>query len=340
MEKVSEQHLRNKITVITFFFSLLVIQIHATNLDVYGITGNEPDIVSRITYFVENYQVGLRSLIFVNFMAFSGFLFFRTFAWDKLKTKILSRVNSLLIPYIVWATIYYLIFAIVPRIPGLSGMISGMPNELSLIGWFRGVFIDEYYILWFLRLLIIYTALCPVWYVVLRDYRGLPTGLILIVAAIVIRSFGYGAWFRYIEAYMIGAWIGINHREWALYKNKWLSYAGFAYIIISILILRSCYSNEQTDLLLIPALWVDMDIFTPKRKLPEWMGMTFFFYVAHDLLLEPLEKILMRLTGTRPIWALFDYMCMPIIVMFILVMIAKFMKRFMPPVWRVLSGDR
>ncbi|SCY10633.1 Acyltransferase family protein [Lachnospiraceae bacterium XBB2008] len=340
MQKYSEQHLRNKITLLSFIFSLMVVQIHAHNLEAYGITGAETDIFSRLTYWAENYEIGLRPVIFVNFMFFSGFLFFRNFAWDRLKTKLLSRVKSLLIPYIVWATLYWLILTVIPMIPALSGLIAGTPGELSFLGWLRGVWVDEYYILWFLKLLILYTALCPIWFVVLRDVKGIPTGLILIIAVIVIRTLGYGAGFRYIEAYMIGAWIGINHREWPLIRNKWFTVAGLAYIIVSMFILSSPYSNEQTDLLLIPATWFAIDHFVPEKKLPEWMGMTFFFYVAHDMILEFFEKIYLKLLGPHPVWAFIDFMIMPAFVIFVLVMISKFMKRFMPPVWRVLSGDR
>lgn len=340
MEKYSEQHLRNKITIIAFILSLIVIQTHATNLESYDITGMETDIFSRLTYFVEDFEVAIRPLVLVNFMFISGFLLFRTFSWDKLKSKLLSRARTLLIPYIIWATIYYLVFAIVPMIPVLSGLITGVHSELSFMGWIRALWVDEYYTLWFLKLLIIYTALCPLWYLILRDVRGIPTGLILIAIVIVLKWFGYGTFFRNIEAYMIGAWIGINHREWPLIKNKWFTLISFIYIFVSVVIFRSCYANEQTNLLLIPAVWFAVDPFIPEVKLPDWMSLTFFFYVAHGLFLDLFEKILLRLTGPRPIWALIDFMCMPAFVVFVLVMISKFMKRFMPPVWRVLSGDR
>ena len=104
---MEEKFFRNKIQVYSFFSSLLVIFIHAFNLNTYGIDKSNP-----IVYWIEmiiSQDIGL--LAVPMFFVISGFLFFRTVSdYGSITVKQKKRIKTLLIPYLLWTTIYMLFF--------------------------------------------------------------------------------------------------------------------------------------------------------------------------------------------------------------------------------------
>jgi len=68
------------------------------------------------------------------------------------------------------------------------------------------------------------------------------------------------------------------------------------------------------------------------------MQLTFFTYVAHDMLLEAFEKILFVVVGSNPVAALLDYLFMPMIVMLVLIGVAYGLKNKLPVVWKTITG--
>jgi len=97
-----------------------------------------------------------------------------------------------------------------------------------------------------------------------------------------------------------------------------------------------------TQVLFLLALWFAIDVFmkSGKKKMPWWMSITFFTYVAHDAFLEVFEKILFRIGGSNPAFALADYVFMPVLVEALLIGIAFLMIKYLPKVWKILSGGR
>lgn len=139
--------------------------------------------------------------------------------------------------------------------------------------------------------------------------------------------------------YAFGSWIGINYKETALYQNKLLAIVSWIYIVFQFVTVFRWFSIFAQILFFI-AVWFAMDIFEFRGKLPWWMQITFFTYVAHDVFLEAFEKVFLVVFGNAPIFAFLDYLFMPFLVLLVLIMIAVFMKRFMPKIWRILTGAR
>ncbi len=337
-EKVSETYLRNKIVIISIFLSFIVIQSHAYNIIAFGIDENSTGTFERVSYIVHDYWWGVRPIVLINFFAISGFLFYRHFTPDMILSKYKSRAKSVLLPYIIWASFYYVIFDLLAKLPVIGKYINNT-NGITLLGWFRSLVTDEYYTLWFLKVLIVYIALCPVFYFLLKDYKGLPTGLILIVVVLVVKYMGGLDFFRNLEGYLIGAWIGINHKDWVLYKSKALTWISIIYLIFELAV-KSFYMNVFYEALLIPVIWFVADIAGTEKKLPEWMSYTFFIYVAHDIILETLKKICQILFGLSGLASLLEFIFLPFVALFLVVLVAIFLKKFCRPVWRILSGDR
>lgn len=147
----SEHNLRNKITLLSFGCSLLVIWIHTYNLEVYGITENASGF-SYILYCIEKFWANITQIAVPMFFFISGFLFFRNFSWNKLRDKYASRIRSIVIPYVCWCTLYYIYFVILSKIPFASNIIGEEAMvTLSLDEWIKALWAESYYVLWFLK---------------------------------------------------------------------------------------------------------------------------------------------------------------------------------------------
>jgi hypothetical protein len=144
-----------------------------------------------------------------------------------------------------------------------------------------------------------------------------------------------------IEYYLAGAYIGINCREYIFVKNTKISFGGCIYILATMFTGFRIW-NFVTKLLFIFAVWFALDCIPQleERKFPWWMSITFFTYVAHDAILEAFEKVIMRVFGLIPLFALLDYIFTPLIIEMVLIGVAYVLKKFLPMVWKLLTGSR
>ena len=342
--KSTETHIRNKITILTFISSILVIYIHTYNAVPYGIE----DATSGFPYAIlciENFWGGsIAGRANALFFFISGLLFFRTFQIQDLFKKWKSRVKSILIPYVIWCSLYYLYYVAVTHIPFVVRLMNGNETiEFSITNWIDWLWKDQYFTLWFLKSLIMLIALAPVLWVLFNNHvKKIPTGTILLIVFILCLSKGLipiklpaG-----IDSYAVGAYIGMNHREQLKWNNKVASILGLLYTAFMVLS-NMRFINLYTQILLFVAMWFALDLINlDEKKFPWWMSITFFTYVAHDVFLEMFEKIFLKLFGTQPIFALLDYIFMPIVTFWVLVLIAWLLRKCAPHVWKVVTGAR
>lgn len=340
----TEQIFQNKITLISFICSILVIYIHTNNLETYGIDKNSIGI-ARVLYVGESYWFKVVQVAVPLFFCISGILFFRTFEISKLMEKWKSRFYSIVVPYIIWCTLYYLYNVLCTNIPMIKDMIAGCTVvELSITEWIKWLWVNEYYTLWFLQNLIIYIAITPIIWLLLKErIKKIPIGLCILVLLLACKKYLNVSFanMQGIEFYLVGSYIGLNCREEIKYKNRIISIFSIIYIGF-ILITSFRYWNFELELLFFFAIWYAIDFLMTSLncQLPWWMSITFFTYVAHDFILEAFEKILWILGGNRPIFALLDYIFMPVIVEILLIGIAYILKTYFTPLWRVINGSR
>lgn len=338
----SETSIRNKITLITFICSIFVVYIHACNIKQYGLSGDSAGL-ARFMYLFESYCEEVFDIAVPVFFIISGMLFFRTFEIKKLLTKWRSRLFSLVIPYVLWCSIYYFYYVVCTRTKLAGFMSGGEPVELSIRTWLRYIWPDPYYTLWFLENLIIFVILAPVIWLLLKDHkRKIPTGAVMLIVLLCVysRYLLHISWLNGLDTYLVGSWIGLNCKELFGYRNKAVSLVGAAVLAVSFA-LDFEPLNILTEIVVFLAIWFAFDLLKlSDRKMPWWMGVTFFTYVAHDLLLEALEKIFLLLCGRSAVCALLDYVLMPIATLLLLFLAAYVMRRWLPHLWKALSGSR
>lgn len=339
----SEQFSRNKVTILSFFCSIMVIYIHSYNLTTYNINSSSYGF-SKIVFEIENFGNNITTIAVPMFFFISGFLFFRTFEIHQLLCKWNRRIKSIILPYIVWCTIYYLYFVIGTNLPATKSLMNHETVHLSFLEWASWLWINEYYTLWFLKNLIVFIILAPfIWFLLKNHLKIVPTGFIILISLVIVLKIisTESVFVIGLTEYLVGSYIGINHKAAFFYKNKVLSWVSFSYIIL-MCFTSFKYLGPLTDIALIFALWFFLDIFKGIKNFspPWWMTITFFTYVSHDLLLESFESIFYISFGSSPIFALLDYLFMPLLVELILICIANIIKKFLPILWRILSGDR
>ncbi len=83
-----------------------------------------------------------------------------------------------------------------------------------------------------------------------------------------------------------------------------------------------------------------MDVKELSMTTPWWIRITFFVYVSHDIILEIFEKIVLLVWGVNPIFALLDYLFMPVIVFVVLYIIACVLRKYTPKIWSIATGGR
>ena len=191
--RYTEDSFRNKISIISVVCCMLVIWIHTNNMEVYGITNQGRTVMESVTYRFETIWMGIEGMAVPMFFFISGFLFYRNYDLSKIGEKYRSRFKSILIPYLIWASFYYLFFVVISWIPAIAEKMNAPAGqELSVIGWLRSLWPDQYYTLWFLKNLIVFIAISPLVYVLLKDRRVkdnkiyLPTGILAYVIIVVL----------------------------------------------------------------------------------------------------------------------------------------------------------
>ena len=340
-----EKCFHDKIVYISFILCIMVIQIHTYNVEMYQLSGRN-DFFTGIVIAVENYINKLETVCVPFFFFISGVLFFRTFRWDRMWEKYKSRIRSILIPYILWCTIYYLYFALLTRLPGISHCVNSEMAELSLGEWLQWLGPKSYYTLWFLKELMILILISPVIYVLMKNHgnRKNATGVIVYVILIAVTVL-WGINVGFNIYYFGGALLGINYDSLLHDKNKGLSIASTLYVLLYLISLPWQNSNgfvgQIGKLIFIVAVWFALDLILQYKNEPRWwMSITFFVYCIHDLILEALEKIFFVIFGNATLFALVDFICMPMIVFGLCVLLAWILKRYMPWVWKIISGSR
>ena len=141
---------------------------------------------------------------------------------DKLREKYISRIHSILIPYLLWCTVYFLFFAVLVSIPYTRNQIdpAALNITVSFYGWLRSLWPDEYYTLWFLKELLLYILFCPlIWYVLKNRYTG---GIVIVVLMFIDLAGVYPIPLDGIHYYLSGAYLAIHLKGYEYYRTQCL----------------------------------------------------------------------------------------------------------------------
>ena len=164
----------DRITRLYFLLSIFVIFIHANNLTYYGEA--DGDLVWTEVYYMEKLlSPVIGNICTPTFFLLSGYLFFRNLdifsvdIWTQVRKKQLRRVRTLLVPYLIWNSLYLLFYMFIARIPVVSHFMRNQAMELSFVNIVKGVFFHEAnFVFWYMATLIILVVLTPLIALILK----------------------------------------------------------------------------------------------------------------------------------------------------------------------------
>lgn len=344
--RLTKEELFNKISVISFFLSIGIMSIHCYNVHIYGLEGAGDDL-SRAAAHFEICMNRLESVCVPMFYAISGYLFFRDFAWDQLLPKWKRRIFTLVIPYVLWCTLSYLFYVIISFIPQIASHVNPESTplpELSLSSWLSCIRYATYTPLWFLSSLIVLTILGPVVWALFKNHlTRVPTGLIVLVLSFLIKEGIIRLSIPYnVTNYFIGAYIGLNHPDLPLIRSRKLSVpAGLGIILVIVSVFAGLpQDTELRNLLLMALIWIFADCLRYDHEIRWYLKISFFLYCAHLIPLTILDKLFLITFGKGAIQALTSYLLNPLLITIFLIGAAWFLKKYLPAVWKLLTGAR
>lgn len=341
---MKENQFRNKVTWFTFVFSILVVWVHSYNSELFLGRTEEAALISAFEHGIGD---TIAQIAVPGFFMISAYLFYRNFSWNKLWPKWNSRIRSIMIPFIIWNSLYYLGYVTASRLPYLSDVVGKGVVPFGLIPAVDAIIHYTYnYVFWYLYQLILLIALAPVIYPVLRRrYLGI---LVMILMAVGVYS-GFAIPHLNLDAllyYSAGTYASLHLRPYVEKWNKKTALYGLL-LLLGVTMYRfapgilgdSTMAIVLFRLLIPVALWMMID----ESRLGEarnWMKYNFFLYATHFALVRLINKTAALVLPTTLYLPLVLYLLMPALVLLISYPVGALLRRYLPGIWRVLNGGR
>ena len=365
-----ERRFHDQISWLMFLFSIFVIWVHSYNVDLFS--GGAQDGVWSLADRIENFvSVGLGQIAVPGFFLLSSYLFFRNFSWDKLLRKWKSRGFSVLIPYVVWNLIYYLGYMAASRFLAIRSVVGRDIIPFSVQEIWRAVSQYAYApIFWYLYQLIFLIIVSPMIYALVKNRA---VGLFWIVGLVFavhlhldMRHPNTDALLYYsVAAYFAVHRRGLVERSMEEEAAGWNAASvipnhvgrrcfaeGLAGVMISVFCYRRMMAPEAAVLwtcfyrMAVPMTCWAFACGVRLPKIRPWMRQSMFLYAIHFIVVRFVNKgtavVTRSLAGTTTAAgiSLVVYFLLPAIAVIASYILAKFLVRFLPGVWRVLSGGR
>ncbi len=337
MEVIYNDRFFHKVSLLRFVSIVGVLYIHAENYDQFGF------LDGTAGYLAEQKLIGSFEWAVPLFFFLSAFLFFRDFSWDCLLAKWKRRAKTLLLPYLLWNTIYFVLFAVLPRLPFLSGLINAAPAPITVNEIFQSVFLHTYSgFMWFIKTLILLTLCAPVFYALLSK-RWVGEGVIaLLFAMLLIRPFSFPSvtslsW-RFLFFYALGAYLALRRPELLVRPVHRRLRIALAVCIPLLALTNAFFDNELYSVFMVFCIWYAIDMNSvPESRL---FDTSFFVYLMHILVFSVVKKIQYALLPHTQAFMLIAYASVPVFALLVLIPLAFLLWRRLPRAYRFLTGGR
>lgn len=157
------------------------------------------------------------------FFFISGYLFYRTYTPKDYIRKLLTRIHSLLIPYLIWNTLFAFLWYVVIRC--CPQYVSDRFPYDSVWDVLLGIFSCQYTILWYVGVIFVYALLAPfVWQMVYHRITFLFLMPLLCVVCVVFRH-PFCSPILWLPLYSAGAYVGVHFKDFFCRKQPtWLTW--------------------------------------------------------------------------------------------------------------------
>ena len=338
--------------IISFLLSIFVFFIHISSFAQYSNTCSAISAVNeRASFF---FKESFTRFAVPMFFILSGIAFFKGYDNSKYLNKIQSRIFTLVIPYLLWNTIW-MIFDMVCSYTFISNFFVGRQQfSLTFANVLKGIFFYGNNLpFWFVFNLIIFSLAAPLIHFIVRNkYIGIASIILLTILA----TFGIGIPSSVFYSstsiiyYLIGAIIGKHYFDFASRKaNKGIRYSSII-LLLSYITLKNIFPSYHYSLEILLqvvvfslssfALWNIMDIFIDKIKPRKIYSNSFAIYAMHINISAIITKLVFLCFPKSEWMAIPNFIITTIFTLTIIYLICIFLQKFFPKVHAILLGNR
>ncbi len=291
------------------------------------------------------------------FFVISGFLFFvkGPLTPSAYVSKLKKRIQSLLIPYIIWNLLYWGIFILKSKIlPGdlsIGALTHLTTTEFLRMFWnLRSGFYPMCAQFWFLRDLMVMMVLSPIIYICVKYLKLL---FVVIFGLMWIFNFGWeitGLSITSIFFFSVGAYIALFKINFVKFSKYGILVFFIMYTILSSVALYSIGNPmmerfktlsilcEMICIIGLTTIFIRRGLWEPNNFLSE---SSFFIYASHQIILAILVKQLVSLLSPMDGLKLtIIFLVSPIIIICVSLIIYWQMRKTMPLLTKILTGGR
>jgi len=351
MNYKSETIFWKKKEFISFISSILVLFIHSYFAQDNVSTSFISIINQKFSFF---FSRSITQFAVPMFFMLSGISFFKEYNNKKYLTKIKSRIYTLVIPYLLWNTVWMLweIFGSYSFISKFSATSEQYPLTLASI--LKGIFFYGCNTpFWFVFDLIVFSFAAPVLFFIIRNkYIGIASVAFLSILSlfgicIPIDLFYYP---MSIVFYLTGAIIGYHYFDFISRKSSkptqitsivFLS----AYVLAKTIVPRELHiSNYLIETIVYTiaayALWNITDIFIERIKPRAIYRRSFAIYAMHLNVAIIILKILSLCIPQNEWLEIPKFIIMVVLTLIIINFVCTFLEKFFPKVYALFMGNR
>jgi len=348
-------YLSEKIKIISFFSILLVVFLHAYNLD--STEQVEPIFFGTATWAVQDViSNGFTRIAVPLFFLFSGFLFFlNTHNGNGFLAKMKKRCHTLLIPFLIWSLFGLIFYFVLQSIPQTAVFFTKERiADFSFEKWLLTIFVYPIpYQLWFIRDLMILVILSPLLYLMLKNLK-----VWIFIPIVIFWVYVANGFQNSIEAllfFLFGGYVAVFHPHWTelRYERKviWILFLWIFLLVIKTIMVSANFEPLQSRIIFklsiisgILAFWGLYDLvlgkLSNKRYLLQLCGFTFFIYAAHEPILTIFKKLLFIIFRKTPTGHLIVFGIAPVLTILLTIGLGFMLRKYFRFVYETLTGGR
>ena len=350
MSSKSDAFFWKKKEFISFLLSILIFFIHSYFAQ---------DIVSNRFISIVNHKVSyffscsITRFAVPMFFMLSGISFFKDYSNQKYLAKIKTRVFTLVIPYLLWNTLW-LLWEIFGSYSFMAKFSTGTPYPLTLSSILKGIFFYQCNIpFWFVFDIIVFSFAAPLVFCIVRNkYIGILTVIGLSIASLFGIHLPMDLFYYPMAAvfYLIGAIIGYHFFDHACRKSaRPVRIASVVFLSAYILAKNIAPQNLHIDNYLIQtvvytlaafSLWNIVDIFIEQIKPRPIYRRSFAIYAMHLNVAIVILKIFSFCLPQNEWLEIPKFIMMVVFTLVIINCVCAFLEKFLPGIYALLTGNR
>lgn len=357
MSKPASETLSKTISFLRFPMIVGIVLIHAQNQGLYEALGGKASDIPVYMFIQNSFSLGICSMCVPLFFLISGYLFFvnTEWSWNAYLKKLKRRVNSLLVPYILYTVVALIVFGILQQL--MPSLISegktpiadyGIREYAEAFWMYNNLDIPFVGPFWFIRDLMVLHILTPLIYVLVKYGRWWGLSIILVLYFFNIPCMSDLLFFS------TGVFFALNNMDFGGLFSKWKAvWLVYPIVLVADTLSKECdFTNYLHKVAIILGLITFVGLaWRYVRKngniIPSYLSVaTFFVYAAHEPYLDQVRKVVFRVLSLSQNQIILEtemiscYITIPFAFMALLVIMYHVIAKLSPALAGVLSGNR